>query len=55
MASKQKILFTPEEKTKKLVKVMMEVRKQVKRYETAKRSGKLKKVDHQSEQHLFNV
>lgn len=55
MANKQKIIFTPEEQAKKLGKVMVEVRKQVRRYETAKSSGTLKKIDRQSEQQLFNV
>jgi hypothetical protein len=55
MANKQTIIFTPEEKAKKLSKVLIEVRKQVRQYETAKSSGTLKKIDTQSGTHLFNV
>ncbi len=55
MSGKRKIIFTPEEKANKLSKVMVEVRKQVRRYETAKSAGTLKKIDHQSESNLFNV
>jgi hypothetical protein len=45
MQSKQKIIFTPEEKTVKLNKVMVEVRKKVLRYEIAKNTGTLKKAN----------
>lgn len=55
MANKQKVIFTPEEKSKKLSKVMVEVRKQVRLYEMAKSAGTLKKIDRQTESNLFNV
>jgi hypothetical protein len=52
MSKSKAILFTPEERSKQLDPIMREVKKQVKRYKAAKKSGKLRKREKTL---LFNV
>lgn len=54
MAKEEKIVFTLEEKSIELNNVMVKVRKQVLRYEAAKKAGTLKKIN-QVASKLFNA
>lgn len=55
MKNKSRIFYTPTEKSKQLDSVLRKVKRQVKNYREAKKTGKLRKVTSADSSSLFNV
>jgi len=47
--------FTPEEKSKELDQIMIEVKKQVEQYRAAKKAGTLRKISDRDKNYLVSV
>jgi hypothetical protein len=55
MVKEKVIIFKPEDRIAVLKKVLVQVRKNVKRYERAKKNATLRKPNEELDHHLFNV